>query len=73
MINRKQVGLLSEAYKEMELASFDIRLPDIYKEPFEEDGNVRLPLPAKLDWKKIGLTQLVSGVKNNTSTTQPML
>jgi len=40
----------------MELASFDVRLPDIYKEPFDEDGKVSLPLPSKLDWKKIGLT-----------------
>jgi len=29
IVNRKQDGWLSEAYKEMELASYDIRIPDI--------------------------------------------
>jgi hypothetical protein len=52
----------------MELASYDIRLPDIIKEPFDEDGNIKLPLPAKLDWKKLGLTQLVPGAKYTENT-----
>jgi hypothetical protein len=37
------------------IASFDIRLPDIDKEPFDESGNIKLPLSDFIDPKKLGL------------------
>ena len=49
-------GWLREHYKEHVVASYEIRLPDINKEPFDKDGYLVLPLPDKLDHKKMGLT-----------------
>lgn len=37
------------------MASFEIRLPDINKEPFDEHGTIALPIPEIKDPKKLGL------------------
>jgi hypothetical protein len=37
-------GWFREHYKEAVLASYDIRIPDIDKEPFDEHGRIVLPV-----------------------------
>jgi len=37
------------------VASFEIRLPDLQKEPFDEEGNIRIPISDQIDFKKMGL------------------
>ena len=50
-------GWLREHFKEHVVASYDIRIPDINKEPFKADGSLRLPI-SKVDAKKCGLVQI---------------
>ena len=41
--------------KESVIACYDIRLPDIEKSPFDENGNIRIPVNDQIDFKKMGL------------------
>lgn len=45
IINLLMDGWFREHVKETIIASFEIRLPDIDKEPFDENGNIKLVLP----------------------------
>ena len=54
IINVTADGWLREHFKEHIIASFDIRIPDLKKEPFKSDGSIRLPF-SKVDYKKLGL------------------
>ena len=56
IINLVNDGWLREHVKEQTIASFDIRLPDIDKEPFDEIGYIKLPILENcMDYKKLGL------------------
>jgi len=44
VINLHADGWLREHFKESVLASYDIRIPDLNKEPFKSDGSIRLPV-----------------------------
>ena len=56
VINMLNDGWFREHVKEIVIASFEIRLPDIDKEPFDENGNIKLPISEQsLDFKKLGL------------------
>ena len=56
IINMLNDGWFREHVKECVIASFEIRLPDIDKEPFDEDGYIKLPIgEAQIDFKKMGL------------------
>lgn len=55
VINIQSDGWLREHFKEHVIASYQIRLPDINKEPFDSEGNLVLPLPEKIEYKKLGL------------------
>jgi hypothetical protein len=57
IINVTADGWLREHFKEHIIASFDIRIPDLKKEPFKPDGSIRLPF-SKIDYKKLGLVQI---------------
>lgn len=48
-------GWFREHMKEQVIATFEIRLPDVGKEPFDEYGNIKLPINEVLDVKKLGL------------------
>jgi hypothetical protein len=37
-------GWLREHFKESVLATYEIRIPDLNKEPFKPDGSIRLPV-----------------------------
>jgi hypothetical protein len=54
VINLTADGWLREHFKEHLITSFEIRVPDINKEPFKSDGSIRLPI-TKIDPKKCGL------------------
>jgi len=47
-------GWLRDRFKESILQTYEIRIPDLNKEPFEADGSIRLPLTG-FDYKKCGL------------------
>lgn len=55
LINLQADGWFKEHFKEIILACYEIRLPDINKEPFDEHGNIVLPLPDIKESKKLGL------------------
>jgi hypothetical protein len=56
IINLVNDGWLREHVKEHIIASFDIRLPDIDKDPFNDLGYIKLPiLENTIDYKKLGL------------------
>ena len=56
IINMLNDGWFREHVKESVIAAFDIRLPDIDKEPFDENGYIKLPIPEQsIDYKKLGL------------------
>lgn len=57
MVNVHADGFLREHYKEKVIATFDIRVPDLTKHPFMEDGSIRLPV-AGFKWKECGLQQI---------------
>ena len=54
VINQINDGWLRDHIKEQVIATFDIRLPDIDKEPFDDTGYIKLPI-AEADYKKLGL------------------
>ena len=49
------------------LASYEIRLPDINKEPFEKNGCIELPVPEVRDPKRLGLTQIKTVVASDSA------
>ena len=48
-------GWLKDHVKETLIATYEIRLPDIDKAPFDFNGYIKLPLPEITDFKKFGL------------------
>ena len=48
-------GWLKDHVKENLIASYEIRLPDIDKAPFDFNGYIKLPIPENTDFKKLGL------------------
>ena len=44
IMNLQNDGWFRDHMKEQVIASFDIRLPDIDKEPFDELGFIKLPI-----------------------------
>lgn len=55
VINTHVSGVISSKVKESVIASYEIRIPDLHSDPFQEDGSIRLPV-ASFDYKKCGLT-----------------
>jgi hypothetical protein len=55
LINILNDGWFREHMKESVVASFEIRLPDIDKEPFDINGRIRIPVSDSIDFKKMGL------------------
>lgn len=45
------------------LASYEIRYPDINKDPFDANGNIQLPLPEIKEAKKLGLVPIERSVE----------
>ena len=59
MIHLQSKGVLTEYFKEHIFESFEIRLPDIDKEPFREDGTIILPIRERdQEWRKMGLQSI---------------
>lgn len=48
-------GWFREHVKESIVASYEIRLPDIDKDPFTEHGKLKIPVSDQIDFKKLGL------------------
>ena len=55
VINLESVGFFRENFKEHVLDSYDIRIPDLHKDPFQKDGSLVLPIKPITDYKKVGL------------------
>lgn len=55
VVNLQSDGWFKEHFKQYVICSYDIRLPDINKEPFDREGNVSLPVPEVKEPKKMGL------------------
>jgi hypothetical protein len=57
IINSLNDGWFRDHVKETIIASFDIRMPDIDKSPFDEQGFIKLPITEQsvLDYKRLGL------------------
>ena len=57
VINSLNDGWLRNHVKDVVIASFEIRLPDIDKDPFDANGYIKLPVggESNFDYKKLGL------------------
>lgn len=55
IINMESVGFFREKMQEHVLDSYEIRLPDLHQDPFQEDGTLVLPIRPIPDYKKVGL------------------
>ena len=55
LVNLESVGFFKETFKEHILESYEIRLPDINKDPFQKDGTLVLPIKPIIDHRKFGL------------------
>ena len=55
IINLESVGFFRENFKEHVIESYEIRLADINKEPFQKDGTLVLPIKPIQDYRKLGL------------------
>ena len=55
VLNLQSDGWFKEHFKENLIASYEIRLPDINKEPFDQYGNIALPIPVVKKPKELGL------------------
>ena len=55
IINIVNDGILRDHKKENLIASYEIRLPDIDKEPFDFNGYIKLPIPENTEFKKLGM------------------
>ena len=51
----ESVGFFRENFKEHVLETYNIRIPDINKEPFQKDGTLVLPIKPLSDYRKYGL------------------
>ena len=58
VINLQSDGWFKEHFKENVVAAYEIRLPDINKEPFDSEGNIALPIPEIKEPKKLGLVPI---------------
>jgi len=67
VINLQSDGWFKEHFKENVVAAYDIRLPDINKEPFDSDGNIVLPLPEIKEPKKLGLQPIERPLEESES------
>ena len=60
IVNLSSDGWLREHFSEHVIASYEIRLPDLDRDPFEKDGTLTLPISIeRLDFKKNGLSPVV--------------
>ena len=48
-------GWLIETSVEKVIMSYEIRICDIDKQPFNKDGWIQLPVPKTMDYTKLGL------------------
>ena len=55
IINIVNDGILRDHKKEYLIASYEMRLPDIDKEPFDFNGYIKLPISEITDFKKLGM------------------
>ena len=55
IINIVNDGILRDHKKEYLIASYEVRLPDIDKEPFDFNGYIKLPISEITDFKKLGM------------------
>mmetsp|Transcript_18155 Transcript_18155/g.13202 ORF Transcript_18155/g.13202 Transcript_18155/m.13202 type:complete len:257 (+) Transcript_18155:42-812(+) len=55
LINSTYDGWFRDHKKETVITSFEIRLPDLHKDPFDYNGNIRIPVSDQIDFKKLGL------------------
>eukprot|EP00347_Sterkiella_histriomuscorum_P021039 403335495 len=55
IINILNDGWFREHVKEQIIATYDIRMTDIDKEPFDENGYIKLPISELIEFKKVGL------------------
>lgn len=55
VINMENDGWFREHMKEQVISTFDIRLPDVGKYPFDKNGNIILQIDDVMDIKKLGL------------------
>jgi hypothetical protein len=58
LLNHKADGWLSESFKDIIIASYSIRIPDLTYEPFAADGSISLPIPELPNYRSLGLTPL---------------
>jgi hypothetical protein len=56
LLNHKADGWLDVSFKDIILATYYIRIPDLAYEPFSADGSISLPIPDLPDFKKLGLS-----------------
>ena len=64
ILNLQADGWLREKYKELVIASYEIKISDLNKPPFSGDGSISLPIP-KFDAKKLGLIPNGQSVEGN--------
>ena len=50
LINLESVGFFSEKHKEHVLETYEIRIADINKDPFQKDGTLVLPVRGIADY-----------------------
>ena len=55
IINVQNDGWFTMHTKEYIIASYEIRLPDIDKDPFDDNGYIKLPISEHIDGKKLAL------------------
>lgn len=58
LLNLQSDGWFKEHFKENLIASYEIRLPDLKKEPFDQYGNIALPIPLVKKPKELGLVPI---------------
>lgn len=55
IINLENTGFFREKFEEHIIESYEIRLPDLNKDPFQRDGTLVLPIKPIQDYRKLGL------------------
>lgn len=58
VINLQSDGWFKEHFKENVIVSYEIKYPDINKDPFDSHGNISLPFPEIREPKKLGLVPI---------------
>ena len=67
LINMESVGWLREQFKEHIFESYEIRLPDINKDPFRSDGSIMLPIHEReQEYRRCGLQSIMDPQTKNT-------